>query len=328
MSLLEQFMVLPSVLAGAGIATLINILLDGRFNKGKRAEAAAFAGEDQATINLLRQQLATAQEQGDKLAEVHAYSRQLEAKIKSLEANVGTPVGGDSDLRVKVLEEQLAEKADLEGKLAVALQQLNDYKAKAEMFDSVVGNEPAPKPAPIEEAPKLVEPIQEAAPVAETAPTVVAEPVVAPEVFNEEPKVEPVIPEPVIAEPIVAVAEAPVEAVAAAPKIEIIENSVPEVTSTSGSSALNPEVATPALRVETVAQPAQSFTNKDPLEKIDGIGQVYQQKLYEAGIQTFAQLAAASPSRITEIIEPQNWQTIDVMKWRREAALFAAGERL
>jgi len=100
------------------------------------------------------------------------------------------------------------------------------------------------------------------------------------------------------------------------------DNAFTGVASPAGSTAPAIEER-PALRIES--NPVVEI--KDPLEKIEGIGQIYQTKLYEAGIKTFAQLAAASPSRITEVVEPQNWQTIDIMKWRREAALYAAGEK-
>jgi predicted flap endonuclease-1-like 5' DNA nuclease len=310
----EKLTVIPSILIGAFFAWLLSALFDSRKKQGVQVYEST--AEDSITINKLKGDLAAATENADKVAEVHAYARQLEAKVQTLEAASGAAGGPDSELRVKVLEQQLAEKADLEGKLAVAMQQLNDYRAKAEMFDSVVGGSVAP-----------------------VAETVVTEPVVETATVVT-PTAQPVA-EPVIEK---------------APSIEVIENPTAPATEpihTNGSSAhaVQPEPAqAPTLRVETPnaepkiaepktpepivaeAEPAATAVaysgSKDALEKIDGIGQVYQQKLYEAGIFTFAQLAAASPSRITEIIEPQNWQHIDVMKWRREAALFAAGEKL
>ena len=233
-----------------------------------------------------------------KVAEVHAYARKLEEQIMQLES---TSDSADSQLRVKVLEKQLSDKADLESKLAVALQQLEDYKAKAAMFDSVVTTEAAKKVA---------------IPAATKSETKV-EPAMAPKEIPqpEKPKAAP------IQESIAAVA-----AIAQpATEMKVVENERSEIRIPSpvGSTAPAREER-PALRVES--NPIVEI--KDPLEKIDGIGQVYQTKLYEAGIKTFAQLAASSPSRITEIVEPQNWQTIDIMKWRREAALFAAGEKV
>jgi predicted flap endonuclease-1-like 5' DNA nuclease len=288
---------IASILLGMGLGLILGAIFDRSQKKG--VQIYETSAEDGILINKLKADLSAANENADKVAEVHAYARQLESKVQLLESAQGAPGSPDSELRVKVLEQQLAEKADLEGRLAVALQQLNDFKAKADMFDSVVAGKPAVMPT------------------SEPAPFVA--PVVEPTAKISHPEVEKV------AEP-----EAKIE-VEVIPPIEVIENnSAPsaEPVHTNGSSAHQPEPQ-PALRVET-SEPAPAVAysgSKDPLEKIDGIGQVYQQKLYEANIFTFAQLAAASPSRITEIIEPQNWQHIDVMKWRRDAALFAAGEK-
>ena len=269
-----------TILGGVGVGLGIAALLD---KGGKRSITAESLGGDQAKITALQAELDANKESQAKVDEVHAYARKLEEKIQQLES---TSDSADAQLRVKVLEKQLSEKADLESKLAVALQQLEDYKAKADMFDTVVGSEPV-------------------LPAAQAEPTPVA----------AKKKEKP--------------AEKSIAAVASAaekdvPEMKVVEteNPISGVASPVGATALAVEVR-PALRVESNS----IVEAKDPLEKIEGIGQVYQTKLYEAGIRTFAQLAAASPSRITEIVEPQNWQTIDIMKWRREAALYAAGEK-
>jgi predicted flap endonuclease-1-like 5' DNA nuclease len=276
--------------AGFGAAALLD--------KGvKKSETPVDTGTDaNARIAALQAEVDASQEAQAKVMEVHAYARTLEEKVQQLES---TSDSADAELRVKVLEKQLSEKADLESKLAVALQQLEDYKAKADMFDTVVKTE-APAPAALAES----EPEAELEPVA----ALIAEPIVEASHETDE-------------ESIAAVAsaeDAPVEMT-----VVENENTFTGVASPAGSTAPAVEER-PALRIESnaVVEP------KDPLEKIEGIGQVYQTKLYEAGIRTFAQLAAASPSRITEIVEPQNWQTIDIMKWRREAALYAAGEKV
>jgi len=64
---------------------------------------------------------------------------------------------------------------------------------------------------------------------------------------------------------------------------------------------------------------------REPLEKIQGIGPVYQKRLWEAGILTFAQLAALEPQEVLRIIRPHPWQRVDVAAWIREAALRARG---
>lgn len=63
---------------------------------------------------------------------------------------------------------------------------------------------------------------------------------------------------------------------------------------------------------------------KDIFERVDGIGPVYQQRLWEAGILKYSDLAATSEERLRQIIRPQEWQNLDFLAWRREAAQFAA----
>ena len=60
----------------------------------------------------------------------------------------------------------------------------------------------------------------------------------------------------------------------------------------------------------------------DRLQDINGIGQVYAKRLNEAGIRTFADLAAATPQKLTEILKPQEWQTLDFDAWIRQARSF------
>lgn len=381
------------LLLGAFLATGAWILVAAKM-KPEKPLYQETSTEDKAKLQKLQNELAAATEHQEKIAEVHAYTLALEKKVKDLESLEGGDVT-ELGLKVKVLEGQLVEKSDVEAKLAVALQQLEDYKAKAEMFDSVVGSNAAPveaqpeavvetpvvaeAPAAVEAIPEPVTPVapvfeqpveepaavaveevaavepfveepaavvepEPVAPVVEPAAVAEPEPVVAPAAFTTPVPVvepEPVVPAAIAQPEPVAPAPAPVEEVAAyEPAVAhrelepvgmtVLQNDSPQLdTIVAGSTAPAIEDR-PALRVETVAQvaPVAAATlldNRDPLEKIEGIQQVYQMKLYEAGILTFAQLAAASPSRITEIIEPQNWQQIDIMKWRREAALYAAG---
>lgn len=276
---------LGSLLIGVGAAMVIAFFLDKGTIRGVTSESS---GTDQAKAVELQAELDANRENQAKVDEVHAYARKLEEKIQQLES---TSDSADAQLRVKVLEKQLSEKADLESRLAVALQELEDYKAKAAMFDTVVGTPAEPVAAFAEPETVAQEVVKEAKPSKKAA----KDPIAA-----------------------VAAAEAPHE-------MTVVENDISILGQASpvGATALAVEER-PALRIES--NPIVEI--KDPLEKIEGVGQVYQIKFYEAGINTFAQLAAASPSRITEIVEPQNWQTIDVMKWRREAALYAAGEKV
>jgi len=61
----------------------------------------------------------------------------------------------------------------------------------------------------------------------------------------------------------------------------------------------------------------------DRLQDISGIGQVYAKRLNDAGIRTFAELAAATPQKLAEILKPQEWQTVDFDAWIRQARTFA-----
>ena len=63
--------------------------------------------------------------------------------------------------------------------------------------------------------------------------------------------------------------------------------------------------------------PAQLI--RDPLHEINGIGAVYEQRLNDAGIFTFAELLAAGERRIQEIINPKDWQTINTADWLAQA---------
>lgn len=70
---------------------------------------------------------------------------------------------------------------------------------------------------------------------------------------------------------------------------------------------------------------------KDQLEKIHGIGKVFARRFNEAGVATFADLAALTPERAHEIINPEEWQAIEPEAWIAEAGQFAedrgAGQR-
>jgi predicted flap endonuclease-1-like 5' DNA nuclease len=56
---------------------------------------------------------------------------------------------------------------------------------------------------------------------------------------------------------------------------------------------------------------------------INGIGKVYERKLNRAGVYTYAELAVLSARKITDIIQPKEWQKIEPEKWAREAERLA-----
>ncbi|MCA9921886.1 MAG: hypothetical protein KC419_18790 [Anaerolineales bacterium] len=73
----------------------------------------------------------------------------------------------------------------------------------------------------------------------------------------------------------------------------------------------------PERVVETVIK--EVMIEKDRLQDVKGIGKVFAGKLNKAGIFTFAHLADSNPERLTEIIQPQEWQAIEPKEWIEHA---------
>jgi len=91
------------------------------------------------------------------------------------------------------------------------------------------------------------------------------------------------------------------------------------------------------LAVVQGAQPVATGNpppQRDPLAKIDGISPAYEQMLFDAGIYTYAQLAALSTDELRSVIRPAAWQKIDFDAWIRAAQdlvaqqASAAGDRM
>lgn len=78
-------------------------------------------------------------------------------------------------------------------------------------------------------------------------------------------------------------------------------------------------------QLTTAAAPiaAAEFPPADRLHEINGIGQVFAKRLNDAGITTFAQLSTLSSERLREIIQPQEWQSIDFAAWIAQAHTLA-----
>lgn len=101
--------------------------------------------------------------------------------------------------------------------------------------------------------------------------------------------------------------------------------------------AASPEVARQAKKVETpkaeapapaAAAPAESEGKADDLRKIEGIGPKIASILAEAGIDTFAKLAATDPDKIREILAEagSRYKAHDPTTWPKQAALAAEGK--
>lgn len=81
-------------------------------------------------------------------------------------------------------------------------------------------------------------------------------------------------------------------------------------------------------RVEPVAAPAPAAASmgSDKLEVIEGIGPKIASVLRDAGIGTFAALAAADTSRLEQILKDANLPLAKPSTWAAQAALAAAGQ--
>jgi predicted flap endonuclease-1-like 5' DNA nuclease len=58
---------------------------------------------------------------------------------------------------------------------------------------------------------------------------------------------------------------------------------------------------------------------RDPLEQINGVSPLFAQRLHEAGIFTFDQLAAATPTDVRTALQPEPSQRINAEAWIAQA---------
>jgi len=64
-------------------------------------------------------------------------------------------------------------------------------------------------------------------------------------------------------------------------------------------------------------------THPDELADIKGIGRIYQWKLRDGGINSYAQLAQTTPERIREILDVPAWRKIEPESWIEQAKVMA-----
>ncbi|MCS6880808.1 MAG: helix-hairpin-helix domain-containing protein [Oscillochloridaceae bacterium] len=81
------------------------------------------------------------------------------------------------------------------------------------------------------------------------------------------------------------------------------------------------ELDTEAWREQ--ARQLAHLPGRDPLIDINGIGPVYEQRLLNAGVTSFEQLASMTEEQIRAIIKPEAWQNVDIPAWIAEAKVFA-----
>jgi predicted flap endonuclease-1-like 5' DNA nuclease len=71
---------------------------------------------------------------------------------------------------------------------------------------------------------------------------------------------------------------------------------------------------------------AYQRTHPDDMTVVKGIGPVYQWKLRDAGVNTYAQLAAADPEQLRRMLDIKDWQRVDIESWVEQARDWAQRE--
>ena len=68
-------------------------------------------------------------------------------------------------------------------------------------------------------------------------------------------------------------------------------------------------------------------TPPDDFEQLEGIGEVFERRLYDAGVCTFRALAEVSEDRLQEICQAPDWRRPDYATWIAQAKRLIARER-
>jgi len=85
-------------------------------------------------------------------------------------------------------------------------------------------------------------------------------------------------------------------------------------------------VDTPVRR-ETPTQARQGGSRLDDLREIEGIGPAISERLHNAGIHTFRQLAETDPARLSELLEDERLRNItNTESWPEQARLADKGD--
>jgi predicted flap endonuclease-1-like 5' DNA nuclease len=81
------------------------------------------------------------------------------------------------------------------------------------------------------------------------------------------------------------------------------------------------QVSTKESQFEGLSAQFDLYRKKHPdsLISLRGIGPVYQRKLRELGINSFAQLAATDPDHLRQALGVKPWQRVDITSWVRQA---------
>jgi predicted flap endonuclease-1-like 5' DNA nuclease len=92
---------------------------------------------------------------------------------------------------------------------------------------------------------------------------------------------------------------------------------------------LREQLSTTGSRLDSLHDEFEVYqrTHPDALTVIKGIGPVYQWKLRDAGVNTYAQLAASDPDQLKRMLDIKNWQRVNVESWIEQARDWAQRDR-
>lgn len=95
----------------------------------------------------------------------------------------------------------------------------------------------------------------------------------------------------------------------------------------SATAAPAPAAAPPSAPAdapsEVPAMTSRRSKRRDDLKAIRGIGEVFQDRFFDAGVTTYDALAALSTDEVAAIIQAEDWQNYDYGDWIRQAAELA-----
>ena len=118
---------------------------------------------------------------------------------------------------------------------------------------------------------------------------------------------------------------APIEIDAQPPEPEVEAPAVEEEAEEEADE-IEPETE---LEIKPEIRAPEPPVEPDDLKRIEGIGPKLSSVLQEAGIVTYAQLAAADPEEVEQILEAEDPRLLRLAQpanWTEQAALAAAGE--
>ncbi len=152
--------------------------------------------------------------------------------------------------------------------------------------------------------------------VAKVAPAKVAPAKVAPATVAPKAPVQPAAPKAEVAP--AAPRKVAETALAVEPEAPVVENAAPAVAKEKA----------PAAKAAKITLPSGKTVKQDDLKIVEGIGPKIEELLHEAGIKTWADLAAAEVSRLREILDAAGprYQIHDPGTWPKQASMAHEGQ--